>query len=84
MDFFRGLAKNLYDQVLEDDYIEPLSQPELYHIIQKSKRRLSIHHPDGRKMSFGLPEVDLVRKIETMGHVTPEREFRILGPDPRF
>ena len=55
MDFFRGWAKNLYDNVVEDDYIEPLSESEVYHLMQKSKRKLSTQHSDGRKMSFGLP-----------------------------
>ena len=55
MDKFKGWMRNVYDTVVEDDYLEPLTQAEVYQMMQKSRRKLSIHHSDGRKMSCGLP-----------------------------
>lgn len=56
MNYFKSIVKNVYDKVLEDEFLEPLTEQEMYRILSlTSRRKLSSHASDLRKLSIGEP-----------------------------
>lgn len=52
MNYFKSVVKNVYEKVIEDEYLQPLSEQEIYFIINNtSRKRLSSQTKDPRKMS---------------------------------
>lgn len=84
MNYLKSVVKNVYVSMVEDDYLEPLVEHDVVSVLHKMRRRMSSHGKDPRKKSIGEPETDLVDRIEMLGHVSPDREFRIMGADPRY
>lgn len=74
MDRIRNWAVYVYDKVVEEDHLEPLTQTEVYYILQKPQRRKnSIQISDGRKMSIDELGEEIINKLEMIQAVSPER-----------
>ena len=85
MNYLKSVVKNVYERVIEDEYLQQLSENEVYLIINNtSRRRLASHGKDPRKLSAEEQEVELFKKVEEIGNISPERLFRLFGPDPHI
>ena len=55
MNYFKSIVKNVYDRVLEDDFLQPLTDQDVRRIfLSSNQRKLSSHH-DPRKASISEP-----------------------------
>lgn len=39
MHYLKRIAKNAYDNIIEDDYLEPITEKEVYLVLQKCKEK---------------------------------------------
>ena len=80
--YLKELAKSVYETVVEDDFLERLTEQEVYFIINKtSRKRLLCHGQDHRKMSVEEKAQKLLEQVEIIGDVAPERELKMISID---
>ena len=80
--YLKELAKSVYETVVEDDFLERLTEQEVYFIINKtSSKRLLSHGQDHRKMSVEEKAQKLLEQVEIIGDVAPERELKMISID---
>lgn len=81
MNFFNKIIKTVYENVIEDEFYQSITEQEIYAVINKTNKKPASSNTVNFKPAVN-PQQDILTLIKDATQLTPEIEFRMLGSEP--
>jgi hypothetical protein len=78
MNFFNKIIKTVYENVIEDEFYQSITEQDIYAVINKTNKKPLSSNAVNSKPALN-PQQDILSIIKDAAQLTPELEFRMLG-----